>query len=805
MIRELNLALRLKGKCIRAQENIRFLSKCLTWYVTPTRIRQRVRAARPKAPVGIERAFIKDEINKDKDLLRFSSSEYRASLVRINGKLSFFDWLRFCKFINKTTSVQRNRLLERKKKVFEWLNTTQNGELHLQHENIVNLAGFDLTEAEKDVLCRGLRFGIPPSIRKESIFAEFELAWQQIERTKLPPEKELECRATLSGLAHRFANSKIDRTGFRLNREHTDAIKNLKKKSDVIITKPDKGNGVVLLKRSDYVEKMQAILSDKRKFQDIGETDVNDRTVQIERALQAFLLRARKAGHITAEVYDRVRPVGSIRPRMYGLPKLHKDGVPLRPILSMVGAPQHELAKWLTEVLKPVLEKYSSYLLKDTFAFCDPIEEFSTRSELDVESLCMCSFDVVSLFTNVPLQETVDVCMDALYRDDSIATPSVPEELVRKLLLKVTTDVEFSFDGQLYRQIDGVAMGSPLGPILANIFVGHLETSIPVDEMPLLYDRFVDDTFSVFVDEEKARIFFSRLNGLHPNLRFTMELESNGRLPFMDVLVEKGEGVLERSVYRKPTFTGLYTRWDSFCPIKHKINLVRSLTSRAMRICSQVNLESEFDCLRGIFRKNGYPSGIVERIMNEVKQRGIGKDDDARTELTQSVRILLKLPWIGAAGRKLQREFEDAVTKADVSLIPVVVFTTRHVFNGKCKDVLPMTSRSHVIYQYKCRCEQRYIGKTTQVLSERIKQHVPSKLSANVVSTPLRIAASDSAITKHLKEYPACIPESPAACFEVLHVARSKSHLDLLEAIFIRSLSPSLCQQKAHTKTLHLN
>ena len=74
-----------------------------------------------------------------------------------------------------------------------------------------------------------------------------------------------------------------------------------------------------------------------------------------------------------------------------------------------------------------------------------------------------------------------------------------------------------------------------------------------------------------------------------------------------------------------------------------------------MRICSQFNLESEFDCLRGIFRKNGYPSGIVERIMNEVKQRGIGKDDDARTELTQSVRILLKLLWIGAAGRKLQR------------------------------------------------------------------------------------------------------------------------------------------------------
>ena len=107
-------------------------------------------------------------------------------------------------------------------------------------------------------------------------------------------------------------------------------------------------------------------------------------------------------------------------------------------------------------------------------------------------------------------------------------------------------------------------------------------------------------------------------------------------------------------------------------------------------------------------------------------------------------------------------------------------------------DVLPMTSRSHVIYQYKYRCEQRYIGKTIQVLSERIKQHVPSKLSANVVSTPLKIIASNSAITKHVKEYPARIPESPAARPEASHAARSKSHLDLLEAIFIRSLSPTV-------------
>ena len=117
-----------------------------------------------------------------------------------------------------------------------------------------------------------------------------------------------------------------------------------------------------------------------------------------------------------------------------------------------------------------------------------------------------------------PLEETLNVCLDALYRDPDICKRPQPEKLLRKMLLKATTEVEFSFEGTIYWQIDGVAMVSPLVPTLANIFVGYCESRLQADKWPLLYNCFVDDTFSIFETEERADEFFRVLNSMHPAL-----------------------------------------------------------------------------------------------------------------------------------------------------------------------------------------------------------------------------------------------------------------------------------------------
>ena len=134
---------------------------------------------------------------------------------------------------------------------------------------------------------------------------------------------------------------------------------------------------------------------------------------------------------------------------------------------------------------------------------------------------------------------------------------------LRSLFTVATAQTHFLFNGSFYDQIDGVAMGSPLAPVLANLFMGHHEKlwleNFQCSKI-LFYRRYVDDSFCLFHSDHDALIFFDCINSRHPNIRFTMEKELNRKLPFLDVLIDNSDtnSFLTR-VYRKKTFTGLLT------------------------------------------------------------------------------------------------------------------------------------------------------------------------------------------------------------------------------------------------------
>ena len=189
------------------------------------------------------------------------------------------------------------------------------------------------------MLAYGLDFCLPPStIHREKIFAEFEVLMGQLfHHTSKSKEGLCALKAKLTDLAHSFCGTPIDMSNFYMHRECFEAIKSLRNNADIVITKADKSNTVVILNKTDYLTKMNVILN-SQKFQEIGPVDTHDNTARIEGSIQRRLLTLLKSEALTRSVYEAIRPTGSQRPRLYGLPKTHKDGVPLRPILSMIGS-----------------------------------------------------------------------------------------------------------------------------------------------------------------------------------------------------------------------------------------------------------------------------------------------------------------------------------------------------------------------------------------------------------------------------------------------------------------------------------
>ena len=125
---------------------------------------------------------------------------------------------------------------------------------------------------------------------------------------------------------------------------------------------------------------------------------------------------------------------------------------------------------------------------------------------------------------------------------------------------------------------------------------------------PSFWNRYVDDTFTMFHNQDSANEFLHYLNGCHSSIKFTIEFEQNNAIPFLDILITRNQNsTFMTSIYRKKTFTGLYSRWDSFTPRKYKINLIRSLTYRYYRLCSSGSLlQSALHDLRKLLLQNGY-------------------------------------------------------------------------------------------------------------------------------------------------------------------------------------------------------
>ena len=364
------------------------------------------------------------------------------------------------------------------------------------------------------------------------------------------------------------------------------AAKELREHPDIIVRKADKSDVYVVMDKTAYMEKLQVILDDEQKFEVITRNPIAEIKTELNKTITNINSSSQQ------NIFKKV--VGDFKPGyIYGTVKTHKSGYPVRPIISQIPTPVYETAKTLNTILTPYLP--AEFQINSTDDFLTILRSTQLQGTL-------ASLDVESLFTNVPVRETIEIICRNAYNHPTLPKPPFNEEDLKKLLLLCTTRCPFTnSDGRMYLQRDGVSMGSPLGVLFANYYMTHVENAVFAEQpdlKPLVYCRYIDDSFLLLSNEDELPRIISAFRA-NSSLNFTYEIGQNNRINFLDVTIDQSQGTLHTSVYRKPTNPGIYLNPNSECPARYKEGTIKALIHRTFKISSY------FSSFRtGIIRQN---------------------------------------------------------------------------------------------------------------------------------------------------------------------------------------------------------
>ena len=205
----------------------------------------------------------------------------------------------------------------------------------------------------------------------------------------------------------------------------------------------------------------------------------------------------------------------------------------------------------------------------------------------------------------------------------------------------------------------------PLAPTFANIFMSHHEkkflNNCPAEFSPVFYRRYVDDTFVLFRDHSHANLFLNYINNQHNNISFTMEVEADGTLPFLDVTITKSCNSFNTSVYRKPSNSNLTISYVSFCSFNFKLNSIKSLLSRAYGICSNYDLlNREFEYIKQLFHMNGFGKHFVDLQIGKFLSK---KFTISRPNVDEKQKLYFTIPYFGSQSEELRTEISKLMHK----------------------------------------------------------------------------------------------------------------------------------------------
>ena len=498
-----------------------------------------------------------------------------------------------------------------------------------------------------------------------------------------------------------------------MKRKELEALRQLKEDKSHMVLTTNKDVALVVIDRTDYIRKAKDLLQDTSTYRTIK----GDPKSRLKSRLINMLKKIKAESGMQDNTYKKMYPTGASPPKFYGLPKIHKKNIPLKPIVSSIGSVSYGVAKELSKIIKPLMG-CSIHHVQNSTQFAEEMKR--TRIE---QGECITSYDVTALLTSTPVPSTLDNIRSKLEQDADLSNrTSMSADNIIELLSFCLNNTYFVLQEEFYEQTRGAAMGSPISPIVANIFMEAFENKAIETALhpPRIWKRYVDDTF-VLQDQAHKEEFLQHINTVDPSIKFIVEeAKEDGSIPFLDTIIRpEADGTFTIGVYRKPTHTDLYLPWDSNHNIAAKYSVINTLSHRALTICSTPELaEQELHHLENVLGQCKYPIWAIRKIFKKCQQKK--KKQTPKNKYPAKCHIVV--PYSQGIGESVKnickKHGVDVHFKGGQTLKNILV-------SPKDKDNI--TSKSSVIYSYTCGeidCDEEYIGESGRTFGERFKEHL---------------------------------------------------------------------------------
>ena len=596
-------------------------------------------------------------------------------------------------------------------------------------------------------------------------------------------------------------------------------LKELSRDPDVIVKRSDKCKGLVVLPKSEYLHKAEAITDGYEAISKYPTPKLEAKTKQ--------LIKATLPGKVSDRITRSVIPTGTRTAELYGLPKTHKPDVPLRPIVSSCGDPLDKLSWLLERIITQLLVFVPAHLTNSQ----DYLQRISAQFPRGFPAgSIVFSVDVTNLYGNIPTSEAIEATLRLIGKHmDKVDTFGLTLIDIEKLLKHCLDNNYVRFGQKYFKQTVGVAMGSRIAPPLAIVFMDAVESLILTSQnsqyQPVTYMRYIDDILGIWTHgPEQLDEYFRFLNDFHPALKFTIERTDKTRsrsIPFLDTTITVQEdGTYSTELYIKPMAAPIIIDYMSAHPIQCKRAVLHSQLLRAKRLGSDRQAQERgMAKIETLFRNNGYPNRLIQRTKHHIlyNNRTSKLNQGPRQNQTKGDKsdiTYISLPYIDDT---LARRVDGAVRTS--GLRARVAWTSgktiaKHVISSAL-DSAPcpagtkrcntceagLAGRCHTknaVYKIICNlCVEKpavYIGESKRRVRDRFNEHLRDAKN-RTRNTPL----GDHITQMHQSSK----VSSTSFKISIEKICKDVADLKITESVEIRNQKPCLNTQNSSWPLLH--